>query len=80
LPRIRNAWRIDRWPLSPRHKRGDISLIGSCNDEPSLDLSHKPDQPRDIVTVFEPPFSGIGAGIPISVLILITTPAPRPCC
>jgi len=51
-----------RLPL--RDKGGAVSLIVSCNGELSCDLMHEPDQPREIVTVFEQEFFDIGAGVP----------------
>lgn len=51
-----------RLPL--RDRRGEVNLIVSCNGEVSPDLIREPDQPREIITVFEQQFFDIGAGIP----------------
>lgn len=51
-----------RLPL--RDKHGDVTLIVSCNGELGADLLCEPDQPREIVTVFEQEFFDLGAGIP----------------
>lgn len=51
-----------RLPL--RGKNGEVNLIVSCNGELNPDLLREPDQPREIITVFEQQFVDLGAGIP----------------
>lgn len=51
-----------RLPL--RDKHGEVALIVSCNGELTPELMREPDQPREIITVFEQQFFDIGAGIP----------------
>lgn len=51
-----------RLPL--RDKNGNVTLIVSCNGELNPDLMRAPDQPREIITVFDQQFFDLGAGIP----------------